>query len=109
MKAEEMRNMALLYDFYGGLLSERQRELCEYYYNDDLSLTEIAANTGITRQGVRDGLKKAEVILTEAEEKLGFLAAWRMRRDTVKRMEQRLSELGVSDDAIGEALQQLRA
>lgn len=109
MKAEEMRNMALLYDFYGGLLSERQRELCEYYYNDDLSLTEIAANTGITRQGVRDGLKKAEVILTEAEEKLGFLAAWRVRRDTVKLMEKRLSELGVSDDAIGEALKQLRA
>ena len=109
MKAEEMRNMALLYDFYGGLLSERQRELCEYYYNDDLSLTEIAANTGITRQGVRDGLKKAEVILTEAEEKLGFLAAWRTRRDTVKQVEMRLSELGVSDDAISEALKQLRA
>lgn len=109
MKAEEMRNMALLYDFYGGLLSERQRELCEYYYNDDLSLTEIAANTGITRQGVRDGLKKAEAILTEAEDTLGFLAAWRARRDTVKLIEQRLLELGVSDDAIGEALNRLRA
>lgn len=109
MKAEEMRRMALLYDFYGGLLSERQRELCEYYYNDDLSLTEIAANTGITRQGVRDGLKKAEGILTEAEDTLGFLAAWRVRRDTVELIEQRLSELGVSDDAIGEALKQLRA
>lgn len=109
MKAEEMRRMALLYDFYGGLLSERQCELCEYYYNDDLSLTEIAANTGITRQGVRDGLKKAEAILTEAEEKLGFLAAWRARRDAVKQVEMRLSELGVSDDAISEALKQLRA
>lgn len=109
MKAEEMRKMALLYDFYGGLLSERQRELCEYYYNDDLSLTEIAANTGITRQGVRDGLKKAEGILTEAEEKLGFLAAWRARRDTVSLIETRLSELGVSDDAIDEALNRLRA
>ena len=108
MKAEEMRRMALLYDFYGGLLSERQRELCEYYYNDDLSLTEIAANTGITRQGVRDGLKKAEAILSDAEETLGFLAAWRTRRETVKAIEARLLEIGVADHDISEALKSLR-
>ena len=109
VKAEEMRRMALLYDFYGGLLSARQRELCEYYYNDDLSHTEIAANTGITRQGVRDGLKKAEAILLEAEETLGFLAAWQARCETVKAIEARLLTLGVNDESIGEALKTLRS
>jgi predicted DNA-binding protein YlxM (UPF0122 family) len=109
VKAEEMRRMALLYDFYGGLLSDRQRELCEYYYNDDLSHTEIAANTGITRQGVRDGLKKAEVILVEAEEKLGFLAAWQSRTEVVKAIEKRLGELGIQDESVKEALKGLRS
>ena len=69
MKAEKLREMSLLLDFYQGLLSERQRELCDYYYNDDLSHTEIAANTGITRQGVRDVIVRAEAILTEIEDK----------------------------------------
>ena len=109
MKAEEMRRMALLYDFYGGLLSERQRELCEYYYNDDLSLTEIAANTGITRQGVRDSLKKAEDILENAEEALGFLKAWRERRGVIDSLDQRLKELGVIDEALDQLIKLLRA
>lgn len=109
MKAEEMRRMPLLFDFYGGLLSERQRELCEFYYNDDLSHSEIAVNTGITRQGVRDGLKKAEAILNEAEETLGFLAAWQARGETVKAIEDRLSLLGIKDEEIGKLLEALRA
>jgi len=109
VKANEMREMPLLFDFYGGLLSERQRELCESYYNEDLSLSEIAANTGITRQGVRDSLRKAEEILQSAEESLGFLKAWRERQNVVARLEQRLRELGICDEAIGEALAKLRA
>ena len=109
MKAEEMRRMTLLYDFYGGLLSERQREICEYYYNEDLSHSEIALNTGITRQGVRDGLKKAEAILIEAEETLGFLAAWQERLKTVDRLEKRLSLLGICDGEVQELLEALQA
>ena len=64
--------MAVLIDFYGEMLTAKQRDFLEYYYNDDLSLSEIAENTGITRQGVRDALVKGEKILTEAEEKLGL-------------------------------------
>ena len=50
-------DITLLLDFYGDLLTEKQRTFISYYYNDDLSLAEIAANEGITRQGVRDAIK----------------------------------------------------
>lgn len=62
--------VALLLDFYGDLLTEKQRDSLEFYYNDDLSLGEIAANLGISRQGVRDNIKRAEAVLFEMEDKL---------------------------------------
>ncbi|MCL2106485.1 MAG: DNA-binding protein [Oscillospiraceae bacterium] len=65
-------NIALLLDFYGELLTPKQREFLEYYYNEDLSLTEIAQNEGITRQGVRDAVKRAEHALTEMEARLAL-------------------------------------
>ena len=57
---------------YGGFLSEKQRMLTEYYYNDDLSLSEIAENEGITRQGVNDLIRRAVIQLNEFEEKCGY-------------------------------------
>lgn len=59
-----------LYDCYSGLLSEKQRTVFEYYYDDDLSLSEIAEHTGTTRQGVRDLLKRSEEQLKSFEEAL---------------------------------------
>lgn len=73
--------VSLLLDFYGELLTEKQRESVEYYYNDDLSLGEIAANLGISRQGVRDNIKRAETILFEMEEKLGLMAKFSALRE----------------------------
>lgn len=67
--AKDMK-VALLLDFYGDLLTEKQKDSLEFYYNDDLSLGEIAANLGISRQGVRDNIKRAEAILLEMEDKL---------------------------------------
>lgn len=64
--------IALLLDFYGNALTERQRRTAELYFQEDLSLAEIAEMTGITRQGVRDGLKKAEKALFGLEESLGI-------------------------------------
>ena len=52
--------IAVLLDLYGDMLTEKQRDFLGYYYNDDLSLSEIAENEGITRQGVRDAIKRAE-------------------------------------------------
>ena len=71
--AKDMR-VAFLLDFYGDLLTEKQRESLDFYYNDDLSLGEIGANLGISRQGVRDNIKRAEAILLEMEDKLGLAA-----------------------------------
>ena len=66
-------NISLLIDFYGDMLSEKQREAMELYYNEDLSLAEVADITGLTRPGVRDRLMKSEAILRNLEEKLGLL------------------------------------
>ena len=65
-------NISLLFDFYGDMLTEKQRDVIEFYYNDDLSLAEIAENEGITRQGVRDSIKRAESILVDMEDRLGL-------------------------------------
>lgn len=68
MKNQAYR-MAMLFDFYGDLLTERQKEFYDLYYNEDLSLAEIAENYGISRQGVRDVIVRAEAAMTEIEDK----------------------------------------
>jgi uncharacterized protein len=65
--------MTMLYDFYGELLTDRQKEFFDYYYNDDLSLSEIAENAGISRQGVRDVIVRAEAQMQEIEDKTGLI------------------------------------
>lgn len=65
--------MSMLFDFYGELLTDKQKELFDLYYNEDLSLTEIAENTGITRQGARDGITRSETILRDTEDRLGLV------------------------------------
>lgn len=68
----------LLLDIYGELLSEKKRELLDYYYNEDYSLSEISEITGISRQGVRDSVKKSEEEIYSLEEKLKIAAKNRM-------------------------------
>lgn len=65
-------SVSLLMDFYGQLLTPKQLEALEYYYNDDLSLAEIADQMSISRQGVRDFIKRGEKQLLELEDKLGL-------------------------------------
>ena len=64
--------ISLLLDFYGDMLTEKQRDMVDYYYNDDLSLSEIAENEGITRQGVRDSIKRAEAQMLEMVKRIGL-------------------------------------
>ena len=66
--------LVLLLDCYGELLTERQRDLAELYYNEDLSLSEIAEMHSITRQAVRDSLRHSEAFLLDTEQKLGMAA-----------------------------------
>ncbi len=67
---EKNMRLALLLDYYGNLLSEHRRAIMELYYCEDLSLAEIAENTGITRQAVRDSIKKSETELYRIDEAL---------------------------------------
>lgn len=68
--------IANLLDFYGGLLTEKQLNVVDLYYNEDLSLGEIAEHEHITRQGVRDSIKRGEKYLLELEEKLHMLESY---------------------------------
>ena len=78
--------MGYLLDFYGEVLTPKQREMLRQYYNDDLSLSEIGENFGITRQGARDAIKHGETALKELEEKVGFAARYRRVQETLEQL-----------------------
>mgnify|MGYP000028275136 CR=1 FL=1 len=91
MAAEEAVLRTMLFDFYGELLTEKQREYFDLHYNEDLSLAEIAALPGISRQGVRDIIRRAEATLRDIEAKTGLVARFRARREALSGVEARLS------------------
>lgn len=80
---EKTNRVNMLFDFYAPLLKDRQREFTEMYYREDLTLSEIAELTGVSRQAVYDQLKRMEIVLEQYEEKLQLLARYQER---VKRM-----------------------
>lgn len=83
---EKDLKIGYLLDFYGEVLTERKKEVLDMYYNEDLSLSEIAEQIGISRQGVRDLIKKAEEELYFLEEKLGLakkMSALRKHADNI--------------------------
>lgn len=105
-----MRNdsfsMALLFDAYGDLLTERQKDLFDQYYNQDLSLAEIAENAGVSRQSVHDTLQRTENILLNFEEKTGCVArdvACRETRLELCSIAERVKELP-GGESLAEAL-----
>jgi predicted DNA-binding protein YlxM (UPF0122 family) len=83
----------MLLDFYGQLLTDKQRECCDMYYNEDFSLAEIASLLSISRQGVRDTLVRAEATLRETEEKLALVARELEQRDILGSMSEKLKLL----------------
>lgn len=95
---EKDMSLCFLFDFYGELLSEHRREVFELYYNDDLSLSEVAEQVGITRQGVRDTVKKAEKQLLEFENKLGLAGRFKQICESCENIAERLTELGARLD-----------
>ena len=86
MKSQAYR-MTMLYDFFGDMLTDRQKEFYDLYYNEDLSLSEIAENYGISRQGVRDVIVRAEATLTELEEKTGIIKRFHKMQEELAAME----------------------
>lgn len=114
MKNQAYR-MAMLYDFYGDLLTPRQKEFYDLYYNDDLSLSEIAENYDITRQGVRDIILRAERALEDIEEKTGLIQRYHATRAALSSLRelcqqvQSLNEERFSDRDLEELTQQITA
>ena len=85
--------ISLLFDFYGDMLTEKQRDVVELYYNDDLSLSEIAENEGITRQGVRDVIVRAEAAMQEVEDKTGIIKRFEAQRPHLDAIESAAAEV----------------
>ena len=94
---EKELEMGYLLDFYGQLLTDNRREAAELYYNEDLSLAEVADEIGISRQGVRELIKKSEKELTELEAKLGLAERFNRLRSLADAAEAVLESESVSD------------
>ena len=86
-------HFTLLLDVYGPLLTEKQRETLDFYYNEDLSLGEISEETGITRQGVMNCIKKCEQRLLELEEALGLVERFTSLKADTERLEAAVSAM----------------
>jgi len=94
---DKLVQIALLFDFYGQLLTDKQMEIVDMYYNNDLSLGEISEQQGISRQGVYDTLKRAEKTLYEYEEKLGLVDRFLKQKESMKKIIEMIDEL-ISED-----------
>ncbi|MBQ5330583.1 MAG: DNA-binding protein [Oscillospiraceae bacterium] len=92
--------ISFLLDFYSPMLTEKQHEALDLYYNEDLSLSEISEQWGITRQGVREIIKRGEQILTGLEEKLGLAGRFR----SLEALCDRLEGLDVPDEGTKEEI-----
>lgn len=92
-RIQKFLEINLLYDFYGKLLTKRQSEFIELYYNHDLSLGEIAEQYSISRQGVYDILKRAEKILENYEKKLGLVEKFQLQKQKLSKLYKMLVKL----------------
>lgn len=86
LSAEERARVSLLNDFYGPLLTPRQRELVALYFDQDLSLGEIAAQFGVSRQAVHDLLRRSAAALEGYERRLGLAARFERQRARLREM-----------------------
>lgn len=96
----------MLLDFYGELLTPKQRGCFGMHYNEDLSLAEIAEIMAISRQGARDLIVRAEATLIETEEKIGFVKKFSEQKTVKDRMGLELSELALMTDGKAHGLAQ---
>jgi len=91
--AESRWTQSMLLDFYGELLTDKQRECFDLHYNEDLSLSEIAEQLGISRQGVWDNIRRAESAMTGIEEKTGLLRRFEENRRALESLREKLRRL----------------
>ena len=102
--------ISMLCQIYGKLLTEKQYEFINDYYNNDLSLSEIAENENITRQAVRDIIKKGEKKLFEYEEKLEFMKRMTKQENVIKNILKEITKIETkdSDKQISKVLEHVR-
>lgn len=99
---EKNLNIAYLLDFYGDILNERRRQVLDEYYNNDLSLSEIATELGISRQGVRDLIKKAEEELLFYEDKLHLARRFREAGEHAAALHRLSGQFALPDEVLRE-------
>ena len=92
MKNQTYR-ITMLFDFYGEILTQRQKEFFDLYYNEDLSLGEIAENCGISRQGVRDVIVRAEAAMQEIEDKTGLIRRFMQMQPKIAAIEEAAQQI----------------
>lgn len=104
----EILKQALLYDFYGELLNEHQKEIYEQFVLEDLSLSEIAQGAGISRQGVHDLVKRCQKALEGYEEKLHLVERFLRIKEEVQKLDQVLDGQKDSGQPENEMIQEIR-
>ncbi len=100
LKLAQVVRLSMLYDFYGQLLGEHNKQIFEDYILNDLSLGEIAKNTGMTRQGVYDTIKRCSMKLTEYEEKLHIAERFEQTKQMVNQIKElslQIKQTGLND------------
>lgn len=110
MEVENSIKISILLEIYGKLLTQKQYDLLNDYYNNDLSLAEIAENEKITRQAVRDNLKKGERKLFNFEEKLGIMKKSKMQEEQIAMILSEISSLteNSTDNEIANVLEDVK-
>lgn len=104
---ERIVEQGLLYDFYGELLTEHQRKIYEDVVYNDLSLTEIAQENGISRQGVHDLVRRCNHILQEYEDKLHLVERFMKIRSRVEQLKQLTNDSEITKDKLIEEIDSL--
>ena len=104
---EERMTISLLLDFYGALLTDRQRECYALHHEDDMSWGEIAAELSISRQAVHDNIERAKASMEGYEQKLHLIEQYLLRRKIVKQIKDELVSIAITSELIQSLLTQL--
>lgn len=105
---EKISHMIMLKDFYGPLLTPKQQDIMNLYYEDDLSLTEIGDIRNVTRQAVYDIIKRAEKTLEDYEQRLGLVEKFMNAKKDMHEVYQLLNNQDPEKESISKAMQILK-
>ena len=98
--------LVLLFDYYGSMLTDKQRDCFDMRYNQDLSLGEIGEVLGVSRQAVNDNLSRTEALLRRMEENIGCVKRYKLAREALSEIRKAAAVLDASTDPAVQALAQ---